>query len=155
MHLFDFHFRWRIFIFFLSVFITFCFFLFIFSRWFDARNKKKIITGFVVVIRKTVLQLNYYYLEKPNEKAGAAVVVAAGLLPEEKANNPPLEGGLVVELVLDALNENVDGAFVSDSLLAEAPKEKVGADEEVVVAGVELANENVEGGLAGVDPLPK
>jgi hypothetical protein len=114
---------------------------------------KKIITGFVVVIRKTVLQLNYY-LEKPNEKAGAAVVVAAGLLPEEKANNPPLEGGLVVELVLDALNENVDGVFVSDSILAEAPKEKVVADEEVV-AGVELANENVEGGLAGVDPLPK
>jgi hypothetical protein len=48
-----------------------------------------------------------YYLENPNEKAGAVVVVAAGLVPE-KANNPPVEGGLVVELVLDALNENVD-----------------------------------------------
>lgn len=97
-----------------------------------------------------------YYLENPNEKAGAVVVVAAGLVPE-KANNPPVEGGLVVELVLDALNENVDnGVFDSWSLLAGAPKEKVEIDGAVV--GVELANENVEGGLAGVetvDPLPK
>jgi hypothetical protein len=92
-------------------------------------------------------------LEKPNEKAGAVVIVA-GFVPE-KENNPPPEGGLVVEeLGLAALKENVDGIFVSDSLLTEVPKEKVEADEEVV-AGVELENENVEGVLAGVDPLEK
>ena len=58
---------------------------------------------------------------KPNEKAGAVVIVG-GFVPEKENNLQPGGRLLVEELELATLNENVDGTFVSDSLLREAQK---------------------------------
>lgn len=107
-------------------------------------------------LRKTAIQMingAFYYLVKPNENAGA--VGGADSFVAEKENGAADDGGLVaVELLLAPLNENIeDGATVSDSLWAPL-NEKVDVAEEA--AGVEVAeNENVDGGLAGVDPFPK
>lgn len=85
---------------------------------------------------------------KPNENAGA---VTEGLDPE-KENEAAVDGGLVVEAAVVALNENIEEEVVAPESLLGMPKEKFDGDE---VAGVELENENVEGGLEGVVPLPR
>ncbi len=72
-------------------------------------------------------------------------------MAEKENNGAAADGGLVVvELVLAALNENVeDGAVVSESVLT-APKENVEAGK-----GVEVAALNANVDFAGVDPFPK